>query len=340
MLIPKKKKFAFNVLVNPFLDTWKCLPNHFEMTIDDKPCVINMTHAQPSTALYDGKSNDHGFDLIITNQDDIDVFDRRKVVIPRYRKSLQAKFMDDESRFGSFSDFINIRTMDLMSLEGGFRNLPLLNPGRWVLKPNYGARGVALLFFTVDHYKNWSLTSALKKLNDAFEKAEKEKTLPVLSDDECQFVAGDYRDIEEVRRMFWSERGWCLQHVVENVKEEYRVITGENEICFILERPTHKVGSQQVVSAEKDVLKYSISKFSDIRNVQPWEVIPKQAAEFIVKHIPHFNSVDLFVTDDNRWGIFEYSNQFYLEDIPQTDVLQVHEVWLQKLIKSKYILED
>lgn len=338
-MLKKEKCISFNILVNQYVDTWKCLPNYFRMLINGHACHIRLTYGFPHLFMKDlNKSPEHGWDLIITNQDEVDLIDPRKLVMPRYRKSYQAYMMNNvaEAHPELYSDYNQLVTYDINNADDcGYRNMPLLPEGRWVLKSNVGARGVAMLFFNVERKSNSTLTTALKKLDDAFTAAN--GGIPKLEDPNCQFIVGDYRGEEEIANIWRSERGWCLQQVVPDVKQEYRIIKGIDEIEFILERPTHKVGGQQVVSAESDKLVFSRHSGGAIT---PEKIFDGNIIKFIIDALPNCSSIDLYRTESGKWGIFEFSNQFFLEDIPQEDVVVTHKNWLAKLIKSKYTLGD
>lgn len=154
--------------------------------------------------------------------------------------------------------------------------------------------------------------------------------------------------------------GLVIQEVIKNIASEFRLIVGDNGIEAMLLRPrgTEKKSSDySAVLSDKDKLVFSgygaveEAKRLGCHNeydrdffvaLGVWSgpsastqqhiesVVGPEIVNFITINLDLFryNSIDLFITTDGKWGFFEFCNQFNTDDMGQTVATRIHQHWL------------
>jgi len=187
--------------------------------------------------------------------------------------------------------------------------------GRVVVKPTDGARGIGQIVADMDKITPAFLVGLLKSADD------KEAFLAnlVTLAPHVEYHVG-HGEIDEGLTSL-VEQGWFVQQQVPNITEEYRLILDHLSnvaMSFKRKRDTlplysdhnsfeHKqaTGVTHLLEDAKPDGEYMLSVHHEEISMLLQEL-----------NIP-LNSVDLFVTDDGKWGIFEYCPQYGTEGIDQ-----------------------
>lgn len=157
-------------------------------------------------------------------------------------------------------------------------------------------------------------------------------------------------DPEEALRVFNS--GHFMQHEVNCIAHEYRLLVGPDGIYSASSRPrgTDTTGDNyKAVTKEKDTVlflgddpcdkKVFGHAMTGVANMPAGQAIFEDMHTFITDNIDKFayNSIDIFVTENGQWGIFEYCNQFSIADYGVTkdgecNIGSLMRNWLTKLV--------
>jgi len=187
--------------------------------------------------------------------------------------------------------------------------------GRVVVKPIDGARGIGQIVADMDKVTPAALMVLIKGA------AKKEDFLTSLESlkPHVEYHIG-HGDIDE-GLVALAEQGFFVQEQVSNVVAEYRLILDhESKIALTFKRkrdtlPLHQdsnnfdhkqaTGVTWFLDEAKPAGQYELSTvFNEVSTVLQELKIP-------------LNSVDLFITADHKWGIFEYCPQYGTEGIDQ-----------------------
>ncbi|QNR51785.1 hypothetical protein Xoosp14_94 [Xanthomonas phage Xoo-sp14] len=187
--------------------------------------------------------------------------------------------------------------------------------GRVVVKPIDGARGIGQIVADMDKITPAALMILIKaaKDKDAFLEAL-EKLKP-----HVEYHIG-HGDIEEGLTSL-VEQGFFVQQQVPNVTAEFRLIlTHKSEVAMIFKRKRDNIplsddanafdykqatGVTVLLEEAKPTGEYELNVHLD------------EITTFLKELDIPLNSVDLFFTDDGKWGVFEYCPQFGTEGIDQ-----------------------
>lgn len=181
--------------------------------------------------------------------------------------------------------------------------------GRVVVKPEDGARGVCHMVVDFDK------VSVGAFLRDLYTKDVKLATMHEKYKDHIVVGNGHAWDKEEAEKIK-EEGDFTFQRYVDNINTEIRILTdykGDIGFACLRERSgdeykqatgvTHLIDKQQVV--DEGFLKKWIHEDYDIFKTLLKEVVGPMS------------SVDLFITNDGKWGICEYCNQYGIVGVPR-----------------------
>lgn len=302
-------------------------------------------HENPKMSVVDGEVF-FNFDFMIGNgQEKVGESDAVAVVPSdrlfinrRYNKIEQAlrinQFVDTQANKNksSFSNFYKVRSWAHRQPYGVSHLVPA--GGRVVVKPCDGARGIgqflvdttkiplivfveALDLYREDRLSKEAFFAELDKYPEAYKYA----------------VAGEKSEDEGLKAL--RSQDFVIQSFVDNVVAEYRLITDHNgDITYCQQRTIRKTDtgfSQATGSESNSLLASDVVPITDVLNKQSHKDLNQLGREVIGP----LSSIDLFVTEDGKWGIFEYCNQFGIKGIPYPITLDLHKRFIEKLITGK-----
>lgn len=181
--------------------------------------------------------------------------------------------------------------------------------GRVVVKPEDGARGVCHMVVDFDK------VSVGAFLRDLYTKDVKLVDMHEKYKDHIKIGHGHAWDDAEAQKV--KEEGqFTFQRYVENINQEVRILTdhlGNIGFACLRDRSgddykqatgvTHLVEQQRLV--DEDFLKKWINVDFDIFK------------ELLRDVVGPMSSVDLFITNDGKWGICEFCNQYGIVGVPR-----------------------
>ncbi len=234
-------------------------------------------------------------------------------------------------RSGSFKNFYPVITHHHHQSMGLTH---LINPSNpVVIKPLDGARGIGQ--FLIDP-KKVPLIAVIDIL-DRYRvgRLNAEDVLPALKkyDPELRYAtAGENREGEGLSVIL--SQGYCIQSYIPTIAEEYRLITGSGgAIAYCQKRTVRKASNSDFAQATgSDANSCVGSDVCDIESVLAKKDL-KELGELTRDVIGPLSSIDLFLTEDGKWGIFEYCNQFGIKGVPFETTRKMHADLLYGLIK-------
>lgn len=293
-------------------------------------------HNDPQVSIIDGEAH-FNFDYIISNGtmtiDDTLVEDlvpsSMVTTTRRYDKNIQAVRINNFVQDQDFKKFHKIKAWSHLQKEG-FAHLVDLK-GKVVIKPKDGARGIGQLLVDTDQI---SLTRVVEDLNKFLvDGYDKQPLLDLIASNpnSIKYSIGAERSPDEGLTVLF-EQGYVIQSFVENLKDEYRLLTDHNcniVYCQIRKTRIYKNGFPQATGSNADGL---LGKdVVDINTVLS-KVALKQLTAIAKSVIGPVSSIDLFITNSGEWGIFEYCNQFGVKGVPYKKVLEIHKNFVEHLI--------
>lgn len=261
-------------------------------------------------------------------------YDESCIANDRMPKSVQFNILNDIANKLKIKNF---RQTETLYFKGKKISNALPTKPKYILKMEYGARGVnqfiidtskAPLTETVgqifdNDYKDDINTS--KKLIDWIEKTFKNNEVVYLNGSP-NFDGEAFTSI--------SKDDMILQEFVDNVKSEHRLIKMPNGDVYCSDRSyrEYENGYKQATGADGV---YHEFKLIDGSNKFDVEIIQ------MVSCIPNFpfGSLDLFYTNDDKFGFFEFSCQFGHSAMSYELKKKIHIDVLKYLIKNKLGLD-
>ena len=296
-------------------------------------------HNDPQLSIIDGAEY-FNFDYMITDGNiEINGIEASRIVPPerlvmvkRYSKVEQAMRLNHYSRRPEFGkeNFVPIKTW-LHPQAMGASNL--VSPtGKVVIKPKDGARGIGQFLVDTSKIPFAVMIDALDRyIKDVYKKVDLFKELNKYDPDMCYSVAGEQREDEGLGAI--KSQGYIIQSFVDNILAEYRVITDRDG--------TPSYCQQRSIRGDKDFPQATGSDTNSILGddvVLLSSVLPEdQLNDFKAMSaavVGPLSSIDLFVTKDGKWGIFEYCNQFGIKGVPAQVVANLHTDFVEDLIQD------
>lgn len=347
------KQQTFVVAISPNLvedvDNLYHLPPMFYTSRGDRVFVHGSPHVQSSNTEVVAN-----FDVLITSSGDGLVsptwefaIDKNKVFrLPRYRKDVQHLMMNRFATENGLKGFVKIPTffnkvgrIDLMNVRGyGLGNYHGID--RMVIKPVHGARGIHQ--FVVDT-RTGNIHAFFQGLDKAINLYDKNaQDINEFLTQLREHYSGDFDYFKGKNNTFegpghLSQQIFFAQAYVGDVEQEIRIITGPNG------EPTVAVGRER---AKYDGDKFTYHQASGAGmsdNLLNLDSIPTTLTKLTPEYweevkvmcrevIGPLNSVDLFITKEGKWGIFEFCNQFGTTGIPNVVATDVHKQVIENLI--------
>ncbi len=197
--------------------------------------------------------------------------------------------------------------------------------GRVVVKPNDGARGVGHLVVDLEK-TNWRvLNNRLGLLTIGLGDWDELISLPGVS----YHSISEYSKDEGKQSLL--DQGYCIQGLVPNIEAEYRLLTDRDGNIVYIQKRAFKGGEeypQAIGSNASDSDR--IATLADILPAQDVKALRKLAQTTIGA----MSSIDLFITKDGKWGIFEYCNQFGTVGVPMDVNRKLHLEYLELAIAN------
>lgn len=182
--------------------------------------------------------------------------------------------------------------------------------GKIVIKPEDGARG--LCHFVVD-FDKVSVGPFLRDLYGATTIADMaEKYAP-----HAHLSHGQAWDDEESQKVK-EEGNFTFQRYVENIKAEVRILTNHvSDVGFACVRS--RVGEEYKQATSATTMLDHIEELNDLELLSMFGDVGERDVflKLLEEVIGPMQSVDLFFTEDGRWGICEYCNQYGIAGVPR-----------------------
>lgn len=304
-------------------------------------------HRDPQFSLV-GDRVEYNFDIL---QDwggikfaDVDLRDivpsHRISILPRYTKTVQmARLINAADKYRASgitnsqynkSKWLHVPTWFTGRTWNKNLSVPVTDTGKVVIKPNDGARGIGQ--FVVDT-SNITTQAFLAEFYKSFEESVTDSAV----EDFCKRmngIASYHSDNENGRHEGIHSllgQGAVVQSFVPNIAAEFRLITNAlGDVTYVQKRRIERVDSgfpQAIGSGVGD----STDKCVCLTDVLSPESI--KMLNYVARTaIGPMNSIDLFVTDDGHWGIFEFCNQFGTTGIPSDQLIKMHVDYVVGLI--------
>lgn len=335
-----KQKRIITVVTDPFINNLDVLGVSYKLSKDIEVRI----HRHPQVNIR-GTDVSYNFDIMISNGGNNEGFNfgnvlpsHRYVKLARYDKFSQAiRLLNAYEAYRHENDnaaclhgkFIPVPTW-FVGLNGT-RSFPNVS-GKVVIKPQDGARGIGQ--FVIDtkyinlHQFNKTLdkylvgehtTEAFQKFLDGFQ-----GHVSYYSRDEDKPGEG----LECLKT-----QGGIVQSFIPNVSAEYRIITGADSkpVYFQRRKVRDEDSAYPQATGGGDVIDVEANRDN------PFESDPQASKlfEYLCQTvIGPLNSIDLFITGDGHWGIFEFCNQFGVSGIPARIAEDIHAKYMEQVVAS------
>lgn len=322
---------------NSNINNFFCLP---QGTIINNKKVLFTN--QPRYDIVDGRLETN-FDYLITDgtvsnaysDNIVDMLPKEKVaVLRRYSKITQSiRLTKYVSKYTPLAmDSLNIIIPKVyFSEETLTLNHIVPNGIKVVIKPIHGARGIGQFVidtskvpFKTIHELIFKFTENKLEIDELFQKLEPWK--------DC-YIYSKGTEHHEYEGLYLLKNGYMVQEYIDKVNSEYRVITDyKGDIAYCQKRSIvekspgypQAIGSEIITSERDDIVDFS-EEFSNSLVM----------SNFIKEVVGPMNSVDLFVTEDGKWGIFEHCNQFGMSGVPNEIAFKLHKDFISNMMKQK-----
>lgn len=288
---------------------------------------------------YPGVGNfaTNGGDIILNNKTDGAPLPN-EYVFPRFPKDKQALMLHNAAKASGAQLFVSLNTyscdFDITSdRKPSCINLPFIGDGKWIVRPNNGARSIGQVIIDADVVPfNKAIHSISEKLFSGDEQPIEGVTV---------YCGNEFVSNESFNQL---AQGFFIQQVQPDIIDEYRIIVGMGgDVDLIMKRPRGEVG--------KGTVKYSCVNSNDDYTVwdtasthSPQSVFNKSEVytEFVamVKALGiENNSFDLFETTVDgkiQWGVFEFCNQFSMSDLDNSTANRLMRKWFKDLLQKHF----
>jgi hypothetical protein len=239
------------------------------------------------------------------------------MVFPRETKFTQQLGMSELARKLDLKHFRHIRTFMTNAERPSSHFFGQDIGGMIVIKPIDGARGIGQLIVNLDEILPANVAHLLTLAKDG-----KDAFLEYVNTcaPHVEYHIG-HGEVEE--GIGALAEGYVVQEMVRNVENEYRIIlTPESEPAFICARKRDSLpldananshDYRQATGVARFRHEMAILSTIDYPHLNEVLVLLKEL------QLP-LNSVDLFITTDGKWGIFEYCPQWGTQGLPLKDI--------------------
>lgn len=301
-------------------------------------------HRHPQVNIR-GTDVSYNFDIMISNGGPNEGFNfgnvlpaHRYVKLPRYDKFTQAiQLLNALEEYRATHEALAVLHAKFLPVPtwfvgvNGSRSFPNVT-GKVVIKPQDGARGIGQ--FVVD-----TLYINLHQFNKSLDKYLAGEHTPeafqVFLDGFKGHVSYYSRDEDKPGEGLecLKEQGAIVQSFIPDVSAEYRVITGAagEPVYFQKRRFRDENSAYPQATGGGDTIDL------DARCLNPLAKDVHSNALFLnlcQNVIGPLNSIDLFITSDGHWGIFEFCNQFGVTGIPAGIAEDIHAKFMENIVAS------
>lgn len=336
----QEPKRVITVVTDPLINNLDVLGASFNLS----ETIEVRFHRHPQINIR-GNDVSYNFDIMISNGGSDQGFNfgnvlppHRYVKLARYDKFSQAirllNACEDYKQQNKAFDYLHSKFIPVptwfVGLQGS-RSFPNIT-GKVVIKPQDGARGVGQ--FVVDTtYVN--LNQFNKKLDKYLTTTHTDEAFKVFLDGFAGNVAYYSRDEDTPGEglQCLKEQGGIVQSFIPNVSAEYRIITGaDSKPLYFQRRKMRDVESDYPqATGGGDVIDVKANR----DNPFDQDTDAKKLFEYLCQTvIGPLNSIDLFITGDGHWGIFEYCNQFGVSGIPAAIAEEIHAEFMHDVVTN------
>jgi len=252
--------------------------------------------------------------------------------LTRYSKKSQAQLVNAAVDSTRYPSFIKLATIDFSNQHA---HRPFYRREKVVIKPMHGARSIGQ--FIVDGTKHCVETfcsrqrDRLVKIRQGDRKVLYDELLAELTGDGISFNRGRERDGGVEGLDCLDNQGICIQQYVPDIAAEYRLLTGYNgEIRYVYKR--QRVEEVEGYAYADAAAEEERVELTDIKlNKRQLALLSKLAATVIGP----MSSIDLFVTRNGNFGIFEFCVQFGTEYYDPIELRDYHEGFIEYLARQR-----
>lgn len=346
------------------MDNFLVLGKTLHLFILGKEIKVNIINLGDITVEIKNDRIYKNYDLVVTsNLSYIDgrvkeyIYPHEKISLDRFTKPAQTfmikdfhdkqktkpkKFYSPVVRYSSFYEHHSQFAME-MDFE---------KPTDIIMKPLLGARGVGQIFFSkertfslVTFMKNFNGCLSSKMVYDLIQHYKQE-----YGDDAIKFELynkprdGENDGVVEVdtndEGLNLLLNGFFFQEYVP-VETEFRLLTDYNgSIAYVQKRNRIQKHFMQATGSDNGN-EYVSSQPNDYRHFKSCLGTDISFLEGLCREvIGPLKSLDVFITEDKKWGLFEYSNQFGIEGVPKKFAYNLHKEFIRHIIHESGVYDD
>jgi hypothetical protein len=251
------------------------------------------------------------------------------VIAPRHSKFEQAMELIEWSNTYTGIEESDFKLIPTWLIDQGDQFNHVL-PGKYVIKPNHGARGIGQMKIDTNRASMSDVCSLIvyHENEDDFRKSIE------IYGDAVQFAQGKENHPGEGYKVLRSQTA-VVQTAIK-IKNEYRVITDARGMPKYYQLRTRQLNGdlgahlQATGSGGLGNLTDADDVFRNIRQLNAFENLCSTV-------IGPLKSIDLFTAPDGTWGVIEYCNQFGTTGIPQPVNYKLHYDYIVSLVK-RYVI--
>lgn len=343
--MPKTRRIL-TVITDHFINNLDVLGINYKLSDE----IELRIHRHPVVNIR-GTEVSYNFDIMISNGGPNEGFNfgnvlpsHRYVKLARYDKFTQAiqllNALEDYRAIHKSATVLQAKFLPVPTWFVGIngnRSFPNVT-GKVVIKPQDGARGIGQ--FVVDTlYIN--LHQFNKSLDKYLEGEHTEEAFQKFLDGFKGHVSYYSRDEDKPGEGLecLKEQGAIVQSFIPDVTAEYRVITGAGgePVYFQKRRFRDENSAYPQATGGGDIIDV------DARCTNPLakDVEANALFQYLCRNvIGPLNSIDLFITHDGHWGIFEFCNQFGVTGIPAGIAENIHAKFMENVVASFFAGEN
>ena len=261
-------------------------------------------------------------------------------ITKRYNKFEQMtrlrNFATEQAKKGKFDiDNFIVPGVWYNKQQSGLSNLVIPDEEKVIVKPVDGARGIGQFMVKLDKIPFVVFVETLDRYR--LEKITEEQFWLGLNKFSGCYVystAGEHYENEGLASL--KNQGYMVQGFVKDVCSEYRLLTDlDGKIAYCQMRGIR----------DKDQSEFPQATGSDTNSIEGSDIVPieevvnkrtlRDLNAVASKVVGPLSSIDLFLTEDDRWGIFEYCNQFGIKGVPMETTFKLHYDFVERLIGDK-----
>lgn len=318
---------------------------------DGDHCERIVIHTAPKVGVTDGKVvANYDYRLNITFDSRIQYEPHGTSTLYHYNKHQQYEILQDlvkrpeqfSNRTYDYSNFIQPRRWSAQSFGESPRYTHIPTDVDLVLKPATGARGIGqyLLKQTRPRGKRTWTTA----IDEFLKSLRKERKVVPVEGIEVVIGKGMEKGDAEGLTSLLQETPIIEEHI-KGIFAEFRLIVVGGSIVYGQRRYPRGVDNEFVQAtgssghSDDGMMIDSLHVYRDLSKLfgyaeleNKWNQDTLPSIVRLMSRLPNLvNSVDLFLTEQGKWGVFEFSPQFGMEGIDSNRQAYIHLKLLQKL---------